>query len=327
MVNELRAAETAVRQAIGLCQTVQASIDGGVLEKNDRSPVTIADFGSQALVCRSLAADFPNDPVVGEEDAQTLRQPEQADFLDRITQQLAARGVDADPETICDWIDRGAADPCDRFWTLDPIDGTKGFLRGDQYAVALALIVDGQVEVAVLGCPGLGSPEDGGLVFSAIRGSGTRVAPASDPADSRPVVASDCTDVTQARLCESVEAAHSSHDRSKTIAQALGLQTDPLKLDSQAKYATVADSGAEIYLKLPVDSDYIEKIWDHAAGSLVVSESGGTVSDTFGKPLDFSCGRTLSENIGVVVSNGPLHEQVVAAVMASATTRDSDDGH
>tara|TARA_B100000809_G_scaffold220842_1_gene228770 strand:+ start:183 stop:1166 length:984 start_codon:yes stop_codon:yes gene_type:complete len=327
MVNELRAAETAVRQAIGLCQTVQASIDGGVLEKNDRSPVTIADFGSQALVCRSLAADFPNDPVVGEEDAQTLRQPEQADFLDRITQQLAARGVDADPETICDWIDRGAADPCDRFWTLDPIDGTKGFLRGDQYAVALALIVDGQVEVAVLGCPGLGSPEDGGLVFSAIRGSGTRVAPASDPADSRPVVASDCTDVTQARLCESVEAAHSSHVRSKTIAQALGLETDPLKLDSQAKYATVADSGAEIYLKLPVDSDYVEKIWDHAAGSLVVSESGGTVSDTFGKPLDFSCGRTLSENIGVVVSNGPLHEQVVAAVMASATTRDSDDGH
>jgi len=181
--------------------------------------------------------------------------------------------------------------------------------------------------VAVLGCPGLGSPEDGGLVFSAIRGSGTRVAPASDPADSRPVVASDCTDVTQARLCESVEAAHSSHDRSKTIAQALGLETDPLKLDSQAKYATVADSGAEIYLKLPVDSDYVEKIWDHAAGSLVVSESGGTVSDTFGKPLDFSCGRTLSENIGVVVSNGPLHEQVVAAVMASATTRDSDDGH
>jgi len=327
MVNELRAAETAVRQAIGLCQTVQASIDGGVLEKNDRSPVTIADFGSQALVCRSLAADFPNDPVVGEEDAQTLRQPEQADFLDRITRQLAARGVDADPETICDWIDRGAADPCDRFWTLDPIDGTKGFLRGDQYAVALALIVDGQVEVAVLGCPGLGSPEDGGLVFSAIRGSGTRVAPASDPADSRPVVTSDCNDVTQARLCESVEAAHSSHDRSKTIAQALGLQTDPLKMDSQAKYATVADSGAEIYLKLPVDSDYIEKIWDHAAGSLVVSESGGTVSDTFGKPLDFSCGRTLSQNTGVVVSNGLLHEQVLAAVMASATTRDSDDGH
>ena len=327
MVNELRAAETAVRQAIGLCQTVQAGIDGGVLEKNDRSPVTIADFGSQALVCRSLAADFPNDPVVGEEDAQTLRQPEQADFLDRITQQLAARGVDADPETICDWIDRGAADPCDRFWTLDPIDGTKGFLRGDQYAVALALIVDGQVEVAVLGCPGLGSPEDGGLVFSAIRGSGTRVAPASDPADSRPVVASDCTDVTQARLCESVEAAHSSHDRSKTIAQALGLETDPLKLDSQAKYATVADSGAEIYLKLPVDEDYVEKIWDHAAGSLVVSESGGTVSDTLGKPLDFSRGRTLSENTGVVVSNGLLHEQVLAAVMASEPARDSDDGH
>ena len=327
MVNELLAAETAVREAMALCRAVQADIDTGVLEKHDRSPVTIADFGSQALVCRSLAADFPDDPVVGEEDARTLRQPDQAEFLDRITRQLTARGVDADSETICDWIDKGAADPCDRFWTLDPIDGTKGFLRGDQYAVALALVVDGQVEVAVLGCPGLGSAVDGGLVFSAIRGSGARVAPASDPADSRPVVASDCSDVTRARLCESVESAHSSHDRSKTIAQALGLEIDSLRLDSQAKYATVADSGAEIYLKLPVDEDYVEKIWDHAAGSLVVSESGGTVSDTLGKPLDFSRGRTLSENTGVVVSNGLLHEQVLAAVMASEPTRDSDDGH
>ncbi len=327
MENELHAAQTAVHEAIGLCRAVQDGIDPGVLEKHDRSPVTIADLGSQALICRSLATALPDDPVVGEEDALTLRQPEQAEFLDRIARQLSARGVDADPETICDWIDKGAADPCDRFWTLDPIDGTKGFLRGDQYAVALALIVDGQVEVAVLGCPGLGSPEDGGLVFSAIRGSGARVAPASDPADSRPVVASDCNDVTQARLCESVESAHSSHDRSKRIAQALGLETDSVKLDSQAKYATVADSGAEIYLKLPVDSDYVEKIWDHAAGSLVVTESGGTVSDTLGQPLDFSCGRTLSKNTGVVVSNGPLHEQVLKAVMASDTSRDPGHGH
>jgi 3'-phosphoadenosine 5'-phosphosulfate (PAPS) 3'-phosphatase len=42
-------------------------------------------------------------------------------------------------------------------WTLDPIDGTKGFLRGWQYAVCLALLVDARVELGVIGCPNLPS--------------------------------------------------------------------------------------------------------------------------------------------------------------------------
>ena len=327
MENELHAAELAVREAMDLCRAVQATIDTGVLEKRDRSPVTIADFGSQALVCRSLATNLPGDPVVGEENASVLRQPDQAGFLDRVQSELAARGVTADGETICDWIDRGAATPGDRFWTLDPIDGTKGFLRGGQYAVALALIVDGQVEIAVLGCPGMGDANSGGLMFSAVRDGGTRVTPADNPGDSRPVRVSDCGETVTARLCESVESGHSSHDRSEVIGGTLGLRAEPVRLDSQAKYATVADGGAEIYLRLPVDASYQEKIWDHAAGSLVVTESGGTVSDTFGAPLDFSQGRTLQKNAGVVVSNGLLHEQIVSAVVASGTTRDRTDGH
>ena len=111
------------------------------------------------------------------------------------------------------------------------------------------------------------------------------------------------------------------------IGGTLGLQAEPVRLDSQAKYATVADGGAEIYLRLPVDANYQEKIWDHAAGSLVVTEAGGTVTDTQGQTLDFSLGRTLSANSGVVVTNGTLHEQVLAAVMASETKWDSTDGN
>ena len=63
-------------------------------------------------------------------------------------------------------------------WTLDPIDGTKGFLRGEQYAVCLALLVDSSVEVGVIGCPNL--PLDPqkpngqkGCLFIAVRGQGT----------------------------------------------------------------------------------------------------------------------------------------------------------
>ena len=59
-----------------------------------------------------------------------------------------------------------------RYWTLDPIDGTKGFLRGDQYAVALGLIDDGEVILGVLGCPNLPNSDGSrGAIFSAVEGS------------------------------------------------------------------------------------------------------------------------------------------------------------
>ena len=72
-------------------------------------------------------------------------------------------------------IDRGNATglDCQRFWTLDPVDGTKGFLRGQQYAVCLALIVGGQVQLGVIGCPNLAAEDrtPGSLMF-AVKGSG-----------------------------------------------------------------------------------------------------------------------------------------------------------
>jgi 3'(2'), 5'-bisphosphate nucleotidase len=62
-------------------------------------------------------------------------------------------------------------------WTIDPIDGTKGFLRGEQYAVCVSLIVDAQVQVGVIGCPNLPidpqNPDSGrGCIFVAVRGHG-----------------------------------------------------------------------------------------------------------------------------------------------------------
>ena len=72
-----------------------------------------------------------------------------------------------------------------RFWALDPIDGTKGFLRGGQYAVCLALVVDGDVKVGLLGCPNLpvddkaamsadvdGGSSRRGVMFAAVKGEG-----------------------------------------------------------------------------------------------------------------------------------------------------------
>jgi len=117
-----------------------------------------------------------------------------------------------------------------------------------------------------------------------------------------------------ANFCESVEAAHSSQSDSARVAERLGITADPFRIDSQCKYGAVSRGDASIYLRLPTRKDYEEKIWDHAAGSIVVSEAGGRVTDVLGRDLDFSQGRTLKDNSGVIVTNGRLHEPVVAAV-------------
>ena len=100
----------------------------------------------------------------------------------------------------------------------------------------------------------------------------------------------------------------------KKLALKLGITEEPFRIDSQCKYAAVARGDATIYLRLPTIKGYQEKIWDHAAGVAVIEEAGGVVTDVYGKKLDFSKGRTLSENKGVIVSNGQFHDEVLVVV-------------
>ncbi|MGH7472824.1 MAG: inositol monophosphatase family protein, partial [Candidatus Methylomirabilales bacterium] len=204
------------------------------------------------------------------------------------------------------------------YWALDPIDGTTGFLRGDQYAVALALIEDGEVVLGVLGCPNLpldtGHPGGRkGFLFSAVKGHGTTMQWIDDPTERR-IAVTEVTDPAAASFCESVEDSHSSHRNAARVASLLGMAVPPLRIDSQCKYAVLARGDVSVYLRLPTQADYEEKNWDHAAGWIIVKEAGGEVSDIQGQPLDFSLGRTLGRNRGVVATNGTLHPQVVAAV-------------
>lgn len=334
---ELIAGLAAVRHAAQLCQAVQKSISSDALEKKDKSPVTIADFGSQAIVCRVIGDTFPGDPIVGEEDSAELKDPGNETFLSQIVAELKAVGLDCSADEACGWIDRGGwngdGSPGERFWTLDPIDGTKGFLRGQQYAISLALIVQGEIAAAIVGCPNLplqqtareASAADSvietgaGSLLVAARGTGAFVLPITgdsglDSPEAQRISVSTVTDFEHARLCESVESGHSSHSHSSQISKELGITHEPARLDSQAKYAVVSRGEADIYLRLPTRPGYREKIWDHAGGVLVVEEAGGKVTDVTGKPLNFNLGRELTENRGVIVTNGALHDRVLEAV-------------
>ena len=331
---ELTAAIQAVRMAARLCQAVRAEISPEVLDKKDKSPVTVADFGSQALICRALLEAFPDDPVIAEEDSAELRSSENRFILDRVlhsvctaTEAASDNRDEIRPEDIFKWIDHGGtAQYSDRFWTLDPIDGTKGFLRGGQYAVALALIVRGEVVVAALACPQfdlrpgpeLENGQAAGAIFTAVKTHGTFAHPMESPGGIEPLPSrlhvNDTNDPAKLRFCESIESGHSAHGDAARLAERLGITGVPLRMDSQAKYAAIACAEAEIYLRLPTSADYREKIWDHAAGALIVAEAGGTVTDIHGRSLEFHHGRELTANRGVIVSNNKLHTSVIEAI-------------
>lgn len=305
----------AVIQASQLCEQVRADIPSA-LEKQDKSPVTVADFGSQAIICQALKTAFPDIPIVGEEDATELRKIEQQETINKVTSYVKQIIPSATTEAVLNWIDYGNGEVSSRFWTLDPIDGTKGFLRQDQYAIALALIEDGEVKLGIMGCPALSlSDGDTGLLFVAVRGEGGYHTPLAGGVKKKlQVVQND--DTSRFRFVESVEASHGNQAQQNAIAKAVGITTESVRVDSQAKYGIVAGGEAALYLRLPSPKypDYRENIWDHAAGAIVVEEAGGRVTDMFGKPLDFATASKMYDNRGVVVSNGTIHDAVLQAL-------------
>lgn len=320
-VAEVRFAIQAVRYAAEVVRQVQQELVPQALTKDDRSPVTVADYAAQAVVAALLERCFPNDALVAEEDASALRAPEAAAVREQVAAYVRRQFPKAEVEQVLGWIDRGCAAPGERFWTLDPIDGTKGFLRGDQYAVALALVQHGRVEIGALACPNLSAardlrPDGVGTLALAVRGHGAWWAGLRGTLRWQPLEVSWVKDPAQARILRSYESDHTNADQVQALAEVLGVRVEPVRLDSQAKYVLLAAGAGEVYVRLlsPSKPDYREKIWDQAAGSLIVQEAGGRVTDLWGQPLDFRTGRRLERNRGVLATNGVLHEAVLQAL-------------
>lgn len=291
---------------------------GSVRSKGDASPVTIVDFAVQAVVSSRLAARFPDDPLVGEEDAAALREPAAAALLSRVTAAVHTVSPELETPALLEAIDRGLGEPAARFWTLDPIDGTKGLLRGGQYVVALALIVDGEVEVGAIGCPRLSlfGGDEGGVAVAA-RGRGSwwmRL----DGDELTPLRASSVTDPAGARVATSVEESHSDRGQLDALRAALGSHADAILMDSQAKHVIVAAGDADVMVRFPRHG-YREAIWDQAAGAILIEEAGGRITDRAGRKFDFSTGRRLDRNDGVVASNGRLHDALLSIIGSAGT--------
>jgi 3'(2'), 5'-bisphosphate nucleotidase len=318
---EARFAVGAVREAALLVRRVQREMVTAALSKDDRSPVTVADFVAQAVVCHRLAEHSHAATLIGEERADALRAPEGRAALDQVTHFVRSAVPAATSHEVCDLIDRGSGQPPATFWTLDPVDGTKGFLRREQYAVALALVRDGRVEVGVLGCPELTDatrpePNGPGSLIVAVRGQAAWTRPLAESGPWRKLEVSKRSNRADTRLLRSVEKAHTNTDEIGQLVSMLGIAAPPVAMDSQAKYAVLAAGEGDVLLRLisPARPDYREMIWDQAAGSIVVTEAGGNVTDLDGRPLDFALGRTLAKNRGILATNGRLHDAFLAGL-------------
>ncbi|KAK4485160.1 hypothetical protein RD792_007773 [Penstemon davidsonii] len=161
----LQAAVDVVERACRLCVDVKKSLfsgDGNIIKKIDQTPVTIADFGVQALVSLEMSKHFPSIPLVAEEDSAFLRENNLVDAVVKVvTGKLTIRDKEISEDDILKAIDRGGKDASlfgpkpATYWILDPIDGTRGFVKGGEalYVVGLALVVEGEIVLGVMGCP------------------------------------------------------------------------------------------------------------------------------------------------------------------------------
>ena len=331
---ELLAAQRAVQRASELTRNVlslssnksnNASSELSETEKKDRSPVTSVDFAAQALIIGAIHDEFPEDGFVGEEDATTLRtDPVLTDKVFKLVDSMRSTDDEklqgkclATPETkeeMFDVIDlggRGQGGREGRFWVLDPIDGTKAYVDGGQYAVSLALIVDGREVLGVLGCPNLSyaktvqassetgdrisvtetsTDEDGmGLMLSAVAGHGAEVRPMvrgrkwMEIQQGRAVLRGDekeqPVELKDLHFIDSSTSTASRLDISKRVADGAGAhkttQYPGTELySSHMRYAALTLGGREyVQVRVPTTKPAKAYIWDHAGAQLIYKES------------------------------------------------------
>lgn len=300
----------AVRQAAVLCQQVQEHYLVSS-DKGDHDPVTIADYGAQAILSRAISLHFPGDAILAEEQGgQFMELVSEAQRKEVVRLIGDILGIPVTQVDVVKWLDYGQDREAQRMWVIDPIDGTKGYISLRNYAIAVGLMVDRKPVAGIIGAPAY---PGGAQLFHAQ--SGTAFMQPLNGGEVKRIRASNRTEAATLRALESVEKSHANHDRMQVVREEAGLgAADLIHIDSMEKYARIAAGDAELYLRLPrLGSTRPFMIWDHCAGTAIVEAAGGKVTDVDGSPLDYSTGKTLA-NQGIIVSNGAIHDRVITAV-------------
>jgi len=329
---EAKVAASLVNTAVDLCLEVQASMavaeasigtqvesteamSGVASVKADETPVTALDFGLQGFFSDRLLAAFPDDRFMGEEDAADLRADADlaAAALDVATKCCCEKEPTLAMESFLAAVDRGVQEEEDkegrkkRVWILDPIDGTKGLITGQQYVVGLCLVDgEGTPLVAAMGNPGAASSSPARSML-AVKGrgirfwDGERLLERGGAGDEKPAWTRRSFDYS--KLATSVKGAWGEFG---SAARRPGLDYppyllsrpmdagSPLPFGPLAPPSTICCGALVKYWAVAVDAvaGFVQyqaelKAWDHAPGILCVNEAGGTATDANGNPVLF----------------------------------------
>lgn len=310
----------ALRQASALTRIIQTSVremDKFSPQKQSSEPVTLADYGAQALICRVLAEQFPSDAVIAEESGSQFRHlasaEQQQNVADLLSKTLAEPVT---PDDIATWLDFGKGVQAERTWIIDPIDGTRGFIAGRHYAICIGVLEGEALTGGYMACPAY-EKQMGGALFYVEDGQTWRASLEDAMPAPQKVQVSRQTDRAQMRIVQSYERAESIRQRLQALLQQAGLGASRLdSVDSMEKYALVACGDADVLLRLwDKEAPRPKMIWDHAAGVALVQYAGGQASDMDGSPLIFHQGNAMP-NRGFLVSSGVAHSALIEAAQA-----------
>lgn len=231
--------------------------DPEVRRKSDGTEVTAVDIAVEVALRDRIVAAFPDHRVLGEEDGW---------------------GPDASAPAATDGVP---------VWTIDPIDGTTNFVKGNPiYATLIACSVDGRDLVGVVSAPALGSRWDG------VVGERARQ-------DGREVRVSDVADLADAEV--SVGAFSDIEDRVPGLLADLAVSTRRQRgYGDFWAYCLLAAGSTDAVIEARLNP------WDLAAVRAVVEAAGGRVTD-----LD---GVARSDGGSAVATNGRLHDELLAKV-------------
>jgi 3'(2'), 5'-bisphosphate nucleotidase len=186
-----------------------------------------------------------------------------------------------------------------RVWMVDPIDGTRDFILGDSgFAVMIGLAVDGRPILGVVAQPTTGK------LYAGVVGQGAWLAVGDGP--RVPLRTSTLARPPGIRLVAS-----KSHRSPRVDAVKTALQiTDEINIGSVGlKIGLVAEAARDLY----VYTGGRTKIWDSCGPEAVLLSAGGRMTDLDGRTLSYD-GEDLLNRRGIVASNGPLHDQVIATI-------------
>jgi|SoiMethySBSTD1v2_1073268.scaffolds.fasta_scaffold168958_2 3'(2'), 5'-bisphosphate nucleotidase len=258
---EVEVAEKLAREA-GALVLRYFGTDVAVESKAGNEPVTLADREASDYIVRGLRAAFPDDIIISEEASD----------------------------------DRRRLEPDRRVWYVDPVDGTRDFIRGRHgFAVMIGLVIGGRPRAGAVYQP------KGDRMFTAAPGSGTWLA---GDGPKRQLRCSTVSDLGALRLVASRSHRTPEIDAVKS---ALGI-ADEMNIGSVGlKLGLIALAERDLY----VNPSSKSSAWDTCAPEAILLEAGGRITDLEGQPLRYDR-EELKNDRGLIASNGIVHDEVVA---------------